>query len=56
MQKLEGEIGLGMFQWAMNEEVPMLSVHDAYAVKEIDERRTKERMDKEWIKAINKGK
>lgn len=56
MQKLEGEIGLEMFQWAMNEEVPMLSVHDAYAVKETDERRTKERMDKEWIKAINKSK
>lgn len=56
MQKLEGEIGLGMLQWAMNEEVPMLSVHDAYAVKEKDEGRTKERMDKEWIKVINKSK
>ena len=56
MQKLEGEIGLGMFQWAINEEVPMLSVHDAYAVKEKDEGRTKERMDKEWIKVINNNK
>lgn len=52
MQKLEGEIGLGMFQWALNEKIPMLSVHDAYAVKEEDEGRTKERMDKEWIKVI----
>lgn len=56
MQKLEGEIGLRMFQWAINEEVPMLSVHDAYAVKEKDERITKERMDREWIKVVSKNK
>jgi hypothetical protein len=56
MQKLEGEIGLGMFKWALNEEVPMLSVHDAYAVKVKDEERTKERMDEEWIRVVNKEK
>ena len=56
MQKLEGEIGLGMFKWALNEEVPMLSVHDAYAVKKKDEGRTKERMDEEWIRVVNKEK
>jgi hypothetical protein len=56
MQKLEGEIGLRMFQWALNEDVPMLSVHDAYAVKEKDEVRTKERMNKEWNEVLNKGK
>ena len=49
MQRLEGEIGLRMFQWALKEEVPMLSVHDAFAVKKKDEERTKERMNKEWI-------
>lgn len=49
MQKLEGEIGLRMFQWALNEEIPMLSVHDAFAVREKDEERTKERMNKEWM-------
>jgi hypothetical protein len=54
MQKLEGEIGLRMFQWALNEDVPMLSVHDAYAVKEKDEVRTKERMNKEWNEVLNK--
>lgn len=54
MQKLEGEIGIRMFKWALNEEVPMLSVHDAFAVKEKDERRTKERMNEEWIKVVNK--
>jgi hypothetical protein len=56
MQKLEGEIGLRMFQWALNEEVPMLSVHDAFAVKEKDEGRTMERMNEEWIKVVNKEK
>ncbi len=56
MQKLEGEIGLRMFKWALNEEVPMLSVHDAFAVKEKDEERTMERMNEEWIKVVNKEK
>jgi hypothetical protein len=56
MQKLEGEIGLRMFKWALNEEVPMLSVHDAFAVKEKDEGRTKERMNEEWLKVVNKEK
>jgi hypothetical protein len=56
MQKLEGEIGLRMFQWALNEEVPILSVHDAYAVKEKDEGRTRERMNKEWNEVITKKK
>ena len=54
MQKLEGEIGLRMFQWALNEEVPMLSVHDAFAVKAKDEVRTMERMKKEWTYALRK--
>ncbi len=56
MQKLEGEIGLRMFKWALNEEVPMLSVHDAFAVKEKDEGRTRERMNEEWIKVMKKEK
>lgn len=56
MQKLEGEIGLRMFEWALKEEVPMLSVHDAFAVKKTDEGRTKEIMDKEWNKVLNINK
>jgi hypothetical protein len=56
MQKLEGEIGLRMFKWALNEEVPMLSAHDAFAVKKKDERRTRERMNEEWIKVMKKEK
>jgi hypothetical protein len=52
MQKLEGEIGLRMIRWALNEEVPMLSVHDAFAVKAKDEGRTMERMKKEWTYAL----
>lgn len=56
MQKLEGAIGLRMFQWALNEKIPMLSVHDAFAVKEEDEERTLERMNKEWKEVININK
>jgi len=52
MQKLEGAIGLRMFQWALNEKIPMLSVHDAFAVKEEDEGRTLERMNKEWKEVV----
>ena len=33
MQKLEGEIGLEMFKWAMDENIPILSVHDSFAVQ-----------------------
>ena len=33
MQKLEGEIGLEMFKWAMDKSIPILSVHDSFAVQ-----------------------
>lgn len=56
MQKLEGAIGLRMFQWALNEKIPMLSVHDAFTVKEDDKERTLERMNKEWKGVININK
>lgn len=52
MQKLEGEIGLRMFKWALNEKVPMLSVHDAFAVKGEDHEKTKETMAKEWNEVL----
>jgi hypothetical protein len=43
-----------MFQWALNEEVPMLSVHEAFAVKAKDEGITMERLGKEWVYALRK--
>jgi hypothetical protein len=33
MQRLEGEIGLKMFEWAMEKKIPILSVHDSFAVQ-----------------------
>ena len=34
MQWLEGEIAMRMFAYAVKEEIPMINVHDAYAVNE----------------------
>jgi hypothetical protein len=31
LQYLEGEIALKMFEWAVNESIPIVNVHDAYA-------------------------
>lgn len=31
MQYLEGEIALKMFQWALDNQIPVLNIHDAYA-------------------------
>lgn len=36
MQWLEGEIALKMLQWATEEQIPLLAVHDAFAVRDID--------------------
>ena len=32
LQYVEGEIALKMFQWAIDNQIPLLNVHDAYAV------------------------
>ena len=56
MQKLEGEIGLGMLRWAINEKKPLLLVHDSCAVREQDGKETKEQMQEEWAKVIEKRK
>lgn len=56
MQKLEGEIGLGMLEWAIEEKKPLLMVHDSCAVREEDGKETKDRMQKEWEKVIGKEK
>jgi hypothetical protein len=54
MQLLEGEIGLRMFQWALDKEIPILSVHDSYAVRERDQERTEEKMHDVWNEVIEK--
>jgi hypothetical protein len=32
-QRIEGDIGIKMIEWAVNEQIPLLSVHDANAAK-----------------------
>ena len=44
MQWLEGEIALKMLQWATEEQIPLLAVHDAFAVRDIDGTKTNTRM------------
>jgi hypothetical protein len=52
MQRLEGEIGLGMFRWAMKEEVPILSVHDSFAVQEKNRTKTWLYMTELWKEVV----
>ena len=48
MQRLEGEIGLEMFRWALDRQMPILSVHDSFAVKTIDANATWSKMIEVW--------
>lgn len=32
LQFVEGEIALKMFRWAVDNQIPLINVHDAYAV------------------------
>jgi len=56
LQYLEGRIALYMMDWAVAEDVPLLAVHDAYAVKESDEERTYEYMQHAWNMTILEAK
>lgn len=56
LQYLEGRIALYMMDWAVVEEVPLLAVHDAYAVKESDEKRTYDQMQHAWHMTIREAK
>ena len=48
MQKLEGEIGLEMFKWAMDKGIPILSVHDSFAVQVVNADAVWQQMGKVW--------
>jgi len=56
LQYLEGEIALNMMEWAVNEEVPLLAVHDAYAVRDIDGQATYDHMHYIWNTVLNQAK
>lgn len=48
LQYLEGEMALKMMAWAMAHDVPLLPVHDAYAVPERYEAMTEQAMGMVW--------
>jgi hypothetical protein len=54
MQWLEGEIALKMLQWATEEQIPLLAVHDAFAVRDIDGSNTNTRMLEVWKEVVEK--
>jgi hypothetical protein len=46
LQWLEGEIAMKMFEFGVAKGIPMINVHDAFAVSKSNEEITKEAMDK----------
>ena len=44
LQFLEGETAIRMFEWAVDKQIPIINVHDAYACKKQDEIKVKETM------------
>ena len=56
MQWLEGEIALKMLEWATEEQIPLLAVHDAFAVRDIDGSNTNTRMLEVWKEVVEKAK
>lgn len=56
LQYLEGEIGLGMLQWSVKEAIPLVAVHDAYAVRNIDTDKTYQKMHEVWHMVLAEAK
>ena len=56
MQRLEGEIALEMFAWALEREMPILSIHDSFAVKANDAEETWVTMNEVWSRVISQNK
>ena len=53
LQKYEGDIALKMIEWSVNENIPLLPVHDSFAVRNIDEERTRIMMDISWNQVVS---
>jgi hypothetical protein len=45
-----------MLQWAVEEDVPLVAVHDAYACKRSDEDRVYKQMLDVWLKVLDRAK
>lgn len=52
MQKLEGEIALKMIEWAMAEQMPIIAVHDSFAVQKRYEQKTWAKMQQVWEEVV----
>ena len=55
LQYLEGEIALQMMDWSVNEEIPLLAVHDAFAVREQDGEDTYNHMHEVWRRVLREA-
>lgn len=56
MQYLEGAIALEMLEWSVEEDVPLVAVHDAYACKNSDKDSVYKRMLDVWLKVLDSAK
>lgn len=52
MQKLEGDIALKMIEWGMNEQMPIIAIHDSFAVQTKHEQKTWARMQQVWQEVV----
>ena len=53
LQFLEGETAIRMFEWAVDKEIPIINVHDAFACKQQDEQKVLEMMHKKREESLS---
>lgn len=53
LQFLEGETAIRMFEWAVDEEIPIINIHDAFACKQQDEQTVYEMMHKKREESLS---
>lgn len=56
LQYLEGEIAIEMMNWATQHQIPLIPVHDAYAVRHQDHDITHKVMHEKWIQVMNRAR
>lgn len=56
LQWLEGEIAMKMFEFGVAKGIPMINVHDAYAVNKSNQVATEEAMYKYWHEVLEENK
>lgn len=56
LQYLEGEIALEMMWWATENEIPLIPVHDAFAVRVQDHDSTFQQMEQSWISVLHQAR